>query len=164
MKLNRRRSDLDKLMKKLNYKGENEILVINSPQSFQGIIDTIKQNSNLCEDLKKAVQVDFAIIFVMHQNEIDTIVPIVAQKIVGDKTIWFCYPKKSSNKYVCEINRDNGWSIMGQYNFEPVRQVSIDDDWSAIRFRNVNYIKSITRKESTALTDKAKRITTQRGK
>lgn len=155
---------MDKLLKKLNYKDEKEVLVLNSPDSFRGIIDLMKENTNLCEDIQKKVEVEFAIVFVMKQDEINTIVPILAEKIKGDKTIWFCYPKKTSKRYVSEINRDNGWSIMGKCSFEPVRQVSIDDDWSAIRFRNVEYIKNITRKESFALTDKAKEMTTQKGK
>ena len=54
--------------------------------------------------------------------------------------------------------------MVGQYNLEPVRLVAIDEDWSALRFRKVEYIKKITRKESYALTAEAKNRTTQKGK
>jgi hypothetical protein len=65
---------------------------------------------------------------------------------------------------VCEINRDTGWDIMGTYNFEPVRQCnSIEDTWSDLRFRNVEYIKNITRKESFALSKQAKERTSKKG-
>ena len=36
---------------------------------------------------------------------------------------------------------------MRKYNFEPVRQVAIDEDWSALRFRNVAHIKKNYQKE-----------------
>jgi hypothetical protein len=53
---------------------------------------------------------------------------------------------------------------LGKYNLEPVRQVSIDDDFSALRFRKVEFIKTITRRESFAITKEAKKRTTQKGK
>jgi hypothetical protein len=41
--------------------------------------------------------------------------------------------------------------------------VAIDEDWSALRFRKVEFIKTITRRESYALTTEAKKRTTQKG-
>jgi hypothetical protein len=32
---------------------------------------------------------------------------------------------------------------LGEYNLEPVRQVAIDKDWSALRFRRVDKIKTL---------------------
>jgi hypothetical protein len=52
---------------------------------------------------------------------------------------------------------------MGRYSLEPVRQVAIDEDWSALRFRKVGYIKNITRRESFALSEEAKRRTDKKG-
>lgn len=34
-----------------------------------------------------------------------------------------------------DINRDVGWDVVKRAGFEPVSQVSIDDVWSALRFR-----------------------------
>mgnify|MGYP005835701873 CR=1 FL=1 len=39
---------------------------------------------------------------------------------------------------------------------EPVRQVAIDEDWSALRFRRVEYIKTMTRSFAMTLEGKAK--------
>jgi hypothetical protein len=41
--------------------------------------------------------------------------------------------------------------------------VAIDEDWSALRFRDVAFVKKITRRESFALTEEAKNRTTQKG-
>jgi hypothetical protein len=82
----------------------------------------------------------------------------------GDAILWYCYPKGSSKKYKCEFNRDTGWEGLGKYNLEPVRQIAIDEDWSAIRFRRVEYIKTITRAQSGTITEEARRRTSQKGK
>lgn len=40
---------------------------------------------------------------------------------------------------------------MGSLGFAGVRQVAIDDDWSALRFRRVEYIKKMARAENRRL-------------
>jgi len=55
--------------------------------------------------------------------------------------LWFAYPQGTSKRYTCEFNRDTGWSALRSAGFDTVRQVAIDEDWSALRFRRVEYIK-----------------------
>ena len=43
---------------------------------------------------------------------------------------------------------------MGDAGFEPVRMVAIDEDWSALRFRRVEFIKTMNRPEDVRLTKK----------
>ena len=43
---------------------------------------------------------------------------------------------------------------MGKAGFEPVRMVAIDEDWSAVRFRRVEFIKTMNRPEDVRLTKK----------
>ena len=50
----------------------------------------------------------------------------------------------------CEFDRDSGWEVLGQAGFEPVRMIAIDADWSALRFRRVEYILSLTRDPARA--------------
>jgi hypothetical protein len=70
--------------------------------------------------------------------------------------VWVAYPKGSSKKYTCEFNRDSGWSSMGAQGLEPVRMVAIDEDWSALRFRRVDYIKTMKRGAAHAISAKGK--------
>lgn len=70
--------------------------------------------------------------------------------------VWFVYPKGTSKKYKNKINRDSGWEIMGKVGFERVRLAAIDEDWSALRFRRVEYIKTMQRRESIAQTKDGK--------
>lgn len=72
----------------------------------------------------------------------------------GDGHLWLCYPKGTSKKYKSDINRTKTWEVFAPFEFEPVSQISVDEDWSAMRFRHVDSIKSMTRK--TAATEKGR--------
>ena len=80
----------------------------------------------------------------------------IAKKANGDGMVWFAYPKGTSKKYKSEINRDNGWQILGELGFEGVRGVAIDEDWSALRFRRVEFIKAMNRDKKRAMITQGK--------
>jgi len=61
------------------------------------------------------------------------------------------YPKKSSAKYRSDLSRDDSWRELGDLGFEPVRQVAVDADWSALRFRRAEQIRELKRDASRAL-------------
>ena len=111
------------------------------------------------ESLIQVSEVDFALIFVSEKKQIENRIETVFPKLVGDAVLWFAYPKKTSKKYISEITRDYGWGVLGDYNLEAVRQVAIDEDWTAMRFRKVNFINKMTRDKSFALSDAGKEKT-----
>jgi hypothetical protein len=147
------------LFKKLNFKDQKEILVLNAPTSFDSELSDIAEFAEIKKDIKKVKAIDFAIIFVLTQEQIDNAIELVFPKLNGDAVLWFCYPKGTSKKYKCDFNRDTGWETLGKYNLEGVRQVAIDQDWSALRFRKTEYIKTLTRRESYAISKDGKERT-----
>jgi hypothetical protein len=140
---------------KLNLKDQAEIVVLNAPASFEPELKSLK-GVTVRRDAKGG-DIDFSLVFVTTQKEVDTLGPQVAKKAKGDAVVWFAYPKGSSKKYKSQINRDNGWAVMGKAGFEPVRMVAIDEDWSALRFRRVEFIKTMNRPEEVRLTKKAQK-------
>jgi hypothetical protein len=140
---------------KLNLKDQTEIVVLNAPASFEPELKSLK-GVTVRRDAK-AGDVGFSLAFVLTQKDVDTLGPMVAKKAKGDAVVWFAYPKGSSKKYKSEINRDSGWKVLGKAGFEPVRMVAIDEDWSAVRFRRVEFIKTMNRPEEVRLTKKAKK-------
>ena len=70
--------------------------------------------------------------------------PMILHNLMADGILWFCYPKKTSKKYKSDIDRDHGWSPLNNSGLHGIRMVAIDNDWSALRFRNIKYIKSIS--------------------
>ena len=151
------------LLKKLNFKDQEQLHVLNSPESFFGELQEMKSVATVVTDLEEIQGIEFLIAFVTNKKEIENLVRSIDRKLIGDVIFWICYPKATSKKYSCDFNRDTGFEILGEFDFEGVRQVALDEDWSALRFRKVNYIKNITRKESFALTKEAKERTSQKG-
>lgn len=152
------------LFKKLNFKGQKSILALNYPKSFEAELLAMQGFTQIATEVNAINEVEFTICFVTTKAQIVEYAAAIMPGFNGDAILWFCYPKGTSKNYKCEFNRDTGWDVLGQYNLEPVRQVAIDNDWSAIRFRRVEFIKTITRAASGAITDEAKRRTNQKGK
>lgn len=147
---------MSEIFKKLNLKEQAEILVLNAPQSFEPELGKL-ENVKVFRSLVEAGPVAFSLAFVTRPAEIETAAGWLPEKAPGDAVVWFAYPKGSSKKYKCEFNRDTGWESLGKAGFEPVRQVAIDEDWSALRFRRAAYIKKLTRDASWAMSEEGKK-------
>lgn len=148
-------TDMNTLFKKLNYKDQKQVLIINAPDSFQSAMDEMKDLTDIKTTIGSVKHIDFALAFVTKQHEVDTLINKIAPRAQGDAVIWFAYPKGTSKKYKCEFNRDTGWNELGKLGFEGVRMVAIDEDWSALRFRKAEHIKTMTR--SFAMSEQGKK-------
>jgi hypothetical protein len=134
------------LFKKLNYKDQPHILALNPPESFSNELNIMAETASIIYSEDKIPGIEFVLVFVTRKMEIDELISRLYPKLKGDAVLWFCYPKGTSKKYKCDFNRDTGWDELKKYNLETVRQVAIDDDWSALRFRKIEFIKTMTRK------------------
>jgi hypothetical protein len=46
------------------------------------------------------------------------------------------------------IDREHGWQTLNKAGFQSIRIVSFDDEWTALRFRSVKFIKSVAEKSA----------------
>ena len=144
------------LFKKLNFKQHKEILILNHPTEFKPAVDAISAFTIVKTDLESIDAIEFVLTFIHKKEQINYYATLINKNLINDCHVWFAYPKKTSKKYKSDINRDIGWEELGELDFEGVRQVSIDDDWSAIRFRKVSFIKTMKRNSDFAMTEKGK--------
>jgi hypothetical protein len=126
---------------KLNVKGHREILVLNSPNSFEKAISALG-DIKVHRRLEEVSSLGFALAFITRRVELDRLSKALAKKASGDVVLWFAYPKGTSKRYSCDFNRDAGWDLLRKSGFDSVRQVAIDEDWSALRFRRVEFISN----------------------
>ena len=133
---------LTPLFKKLNLGAHQEIVVLNAPESFESELKALK-GVKILRDPAKPKHVNFGIAFAITQAQLDKASKSFAAGSEGDAVIWFAYPKGTSKRYTCEFNRDSGWQVILGAGFESVRMVAIDEDWSALRFRRVEYVKPV---------------------
>lgn len=125
---------------KLNLQDHREILVLNAPDDFEAKLKGLR-DVRVLRHIGEFKSFVFALTFVTRRAELDRLSTALAAKAAGDALLWFAYPKGTSKKYTCDFNRDDGWDVLRKLGFDSVRQVAIDEDWSALRFRRVEFIK-----------------------
>lgn len=127
---------------KLGVQGHATAHVLDAPSSFEGELAAL---ADVRVERAVAGGVSFALAFVTTRARLDALGAALVAAAVGDARLWFAYPKGSSKRYTCEFNRDTGWDVLGAAGYEPVGQVAIDEDWTALRFRKVEFIATMTR-------------------
>jgi hypothetical protein len=130
------------LLDKLNYKGQKRISVINAEESFILLVSRELKGAIIDQKIDPRYPYEFIIIFVKSVSEVESLTPMTLHNLMADGVLWFCYPKKTSKKYSSDIDRDHGWKALNDSGLYGIRVVAIDEDWSALRFRNKKYIKS----------------------
>lgn len=146
---------MNAVFKKLNFKDQSVLHVINAPESFKTALAELSDVVTIKKSLTNGDAVSFFLAFVTRQAEVDNLVKVVVPLLDPAGLLWFAYPKGSSRRYKCEFNRDSGWKALGEVGFEGVRMIAIDEDWSALRFKRVADIKSMTR--SFAMSEQGKK-------
>jgi hypothetical protein len=71
--------------------------------------------------------------FVADRAALAGVRPTIIASAREDRLTWVAYPK--SGQLGTDLNRDSLAAILTDGGARPVRQVSIDDVWSALRFR-----------------------------
>jgi hypothetical protein len=151
-------SDIHPVIKKLQFKDKGQhVLIINAPKAYDEVISGFEGEVHI-----NAVNegYDFVQVFGTSNDELQTLARSAEAYVKEDALFWLCYPKKSSKLYKgSDCSRETVTKLLIDEGYEPVRQIAIDEDWSALRFRKVENIKSMTRK--FAVTEKGKIRTEQ---
>jgi hypothetical protein len=144
---------MDALLRKLQYKA-GDVVVVDAPAEMAPTLEAWRREVPLRSDLRSDEA--FVLRFVHSCAQIDAAASPTVAAVADDGLLWFAYPKKSSRRYSSDIGRDDSWHALGSLGFEGVRQVAIDEDWSALRFRHVDRIRSLTRDKSRAISERGK--------
>ena len=129
------------LFEKLNLKGQQEIAVLHAPASFEPELARLPVLT-INHHLQSVAEINFLLAFVTRKAEVEALAAEVGARAKGDAVVWFAYPKGTSKKLKCDLNRDTGWDALNALGFETVRAVAIDEDWTALRFRRREFIKT----------------------
>jgi len=76
---------------------------------------------------------DAVVAFARNRAELDSVAVPAIEAARLDKLAWIAYPK--AGKLGTDLNRDILAALLTERGVQPVRQVAIDDTWSALRFR-----------------------------
>ena len=121
------------VFEKLDLKDQPVVVVLNAPLSFEPELSWLADR-RVVRDLDAVEGVGFALAFAYMKIELDALAAALVANAVADAVLWFAYPKRTSKRYKADFDRDHGWDVLRAAGYDPVRQVAIDADWSALRF------------------------------
>lgn len=116
------------IAKKFQLKSEYSVLMLNSNPDVHPLFDGIR----LGYSAKENTGFDSVIMFVRDEYEIGQYLPKADSSLKPKGLLWLSYPKKSGS-IPSKLNRDVTWSIVKEFDLEPVRLISLNDDWSSMR-------------------------------
>jgi hypothetical protein len=112
---------------KLQIKSGQKVAVVGVPEGVPPFIDTVV---NPPADPRDA---DTVVAFLRRAEDLDTVAgPAVAAARL-DKLAWIAYPK--AGQLGTDVNRDILAGLLALRDVQPVRQVAINEIWSALRLR-----------------------------
>ena len=120
------------MAKKLRLQNANRALILNAPEGYLDLLGELPEEIKIEGELSG--KYDFAHLFVKERAELEQFMDQVLQVIEYDVILWISYPKGGSGVKT-DLNRDKLWKALAEKGIRPVMQVSIDEVWSAMRFR-----------------------------
>lgn len=127
---------LPSLFEKLQLTNQKNILVQGLPSTIEKQFAKISFAKNVTP-LLKIKKIDFALVFVLNQNQLNTILAEVLPALSSEAKFWIAVPKLSS-KIVSDLNRGCTWHTINNLGFAMQEQVALDYVWSAISFSKCN--------------------------
>ncbi len=122
--------------KKLNYKSQDPVLVVNAPGSFKAELTELAGfGAEVHASPKAGVRYGFILAFARDAAELEKVADLCLPCMADGAVLWFGFPKQSSKTLKSDINRDRVWEILAPRGIQPNRNVALDDDWSVLRFR-----------------------------
>ncbi|BBH19300.1 hypothetical protein Back11_06450 [Paenibacillus baekrokdamisoli] len=140
------------LVNKLGLSLDMKVLVLESPDSsYQDSLGVDKDNSTYQSSNDGTY--DFVLLFAQDIAGLKEHAPEALKAVKRDGLLWICYPEESS-KIRSDINRQRGWRVVTDEGWEAVSLISIDDTWTAKRFRpeGLEAVKTTTRSNRTPST------------
>lgn len=122
------------LAQKMVIKPGYRIAVINPPDNYRQLLGELPDDVEIIEGVDSE-SVDGVHLFVKDQATLKRDAPNAIKAVKTDGLIWVSYPKKSS-PVKTDISRDVGWEVIDEAGLKPVTQVSVDETWSALRFKH----------------------------
>jgi hypothetical protein len=132
------------LTKRLGMKPGFQALILNAPDGFVSSLDPLPESAVIQTSRDGDTTYDLVNVFVSSKAEVDQYAALALGALKKRGWLWFTYPKKTS-KIKTDVSRDVGWDAVTTAGWERIAVISVDDTWSAVRFRPREDVKSRNR-------------------
>jgi len=135
-----REDALSALAKKLRFKQEHTVLILNSPPAYLALLDPGPAQIEI--ELKPDRVYDAVQLFVNNADELRSLGSGAVHATKPDGLLWVCYPKGGKAAGGTDLPATPWWTkrdvlgeITGEKGYKPVTFVKIDETWTALRFK-----------------------------
>lgn len=126
-----------KLLKKLRMQPNQRVLILNAPQGYLDELGPLPEGVEVAD--QPGEDLDFVHVFAKDLAELEKLAPLAAEAVKHEGLFWVSYPKKSA-KVESDLSRDVVWKSVAKTGLRAVTQASVNDVWSAIRFRSADKV------------------------
>jgi hypothetical protein len=120
-------------IKKLKFRDNG--IVLNAPATIETAFVKLGFKTSLDKNAKSTN----TLVFINSNKEYVDFLKKDLKNIEPDSVLWFAYPKGTS-KVKTDINRDTIRVTGEEFGITTVTAISIDDTWSALRFRPIDKV------------------------
>jgi hypothetical protein len=125
------------LSQKLQLKPNQRLLLLNPPQGYSAFLEAELAGVTLLTGVSE--QNDAVMLFVNNLAEVASLASEAFHRVTSDGLLWIAYPKGSSG-IKTDVNRDTLWQAIQPTGWRAVRQIALDEIWSAMRFRPADQV------------------------
>ena len=122
------------LIKKLRIKPGYKIAILNSPAGYLNSLSGILEDVEVDQELER--EYDLIHAFFSHMSTLESQIEDLKSALAENGILWISYPKQSA-KQETDLNRDILRESLLTRGLKAVSQISIDNTWSALRFKIV---------------------------
>jgi hypothetical protein len=117
------------------FKFKDNGVVINAPAAIEAELVELR----FAAGFDKKTKSSNTLVFINDNAEYLQFLKKGLKNVESDSVLWFAYPKGTS-KVKTDINRDTIRITGEEYGITTVTAISIDDTWSALRFRPIDKV------------------------
>ena len=147
------------LAKKLHIKDGQKVLVASAPRA---IFDSIDAPEGATVRTRGHGPFDIVLSFVSKRADVDAAFREARDALAKEGALWLAYPKKTGG-IETDLTRDVGWDFVARAGWAPVSQISIDETWSALRFKQDPELQAERARRRGARLSQRKTVSIKRG-
>lgn len=127
------------ILDKLQLQEEKNVLVQGLPSSIEKHFIKVSFAKNVTP-LLKSRKIDFALIFVLNEQQLCNILKEVLPALHKNAKFWISHPK-SSSKILTNLSKESSWDVVVDAGFTKCEEVELDHTWVAHKWNFREYME-----------------------
>lgn len=122
------------LAEKMYLREGYRLLLLSAPAGYAARLSPLPKGARVVRSA--AGKADWIQLFVRSGKELERGLPAAKRRLAPQGLLWVSYAKGGS-PLAADVNRDVIISVAPRFGLQPVAQVAVDSDWSAVRLKVV---------------------------